>query len=58
VLVPEEELSVQIAQVYRVEVDDMDFAKAAQAEILEEFATDAAGADHEDTSLFQSQLNP
>jgi hypothetical protein len=43
--VSKEELTVEVAEVDCVEVDDMYFAEACQGEVLEEFAADAACAD-------------
>lgn len=48
---PEEELSVEIREVDRVEVDDVDFAKAGEGEVLEEFASDATSSNHEHAGL-------
>lgn len=43
----EKELSIQIRQVNRVEVDDLNVAETNEDEVLEQFAPDAAGADDE-----------
>eukprot|EP00982_Pelagococcus_subviridis_P014814 31358-Pelagococcus_subviridis.AAC.5 len=43
----EQELPVQVAHVDRVEVDQLDVGEPAERERLEELASDAAGADHE-----------
>jgi hypothetical protein len=43
--VSKEELAVKIAEVDGVKVNDVNFAKAGQCKVLEEFAADAAGAD-------------
>ena len=42
--VSEEELSIQIAQVYRVEVDNVYFSIAGLDQIFQEFATNATCA--------------
>lgn len=47
----EQELAVEIAQVDGVQVDDVDLAEAREDEVLEQFAADAASADHEDPCL-------
>ena len=47
----EEKLSIQIAEIYGVEVDDVDFAKSGEEQVLEKLATDSTGADEEDTGL-------
>lgn len=39
-LLSEEELPVQVAQIDGVEVDNVDFAVACEQEVLEEFAAD------------------
>ena len=44
----EQELAVEIADVDGVEVDHLDIFEAAQHQGLEQLATDAAGADHQD----------
>lgn len=44
-LMAEEKLSIEVAKVNSVEIDDVNFAKAGQNEVLEQFAADAAGAD-------------
>ncbi len=50
-LLAEEKLPVEIAEVDRIEVDNVDLAKAGENEVLEEFASDAASADHEHARL-------
>jgi hypothetical protein len=56
VLVAEEELAIEIAQINRVEVDDVDLAEAGQDEVLEQLAADAAGAYHQHARLESGQL--
>lgn len=51
VLLVEQKLAVQVGEVDGVEVDDMDLAKAGEDEVLEQFASNATGADHEDSCL-------
>lgn len=46
-LLAEEELPVQVAQIDCVEVDEVDLSETRQDEVLEQLASDAAGADHE-----------
>lgn len=41
----EEELAVEVGEVNRVEIDQVDLAKAGADEILEELAANATGAD-------------
>ena len=42
---PKEELTVQIAQVDRVKVDDVNLPKAGEEEILQKFAANATRSD-------------
>lgn len=46
-----QELSVKIAEVYRVQVDDMDFAIASKDQVLEKFAADSASPNKKYTRL-------
>jgi len=50
-LMSEEKLAIQVAQVDGVKIDDMDFTEACEDEVLQDFAADAASADKEDTRL-------
>mgnify|MGYP007054560320 FL=1 len=50
-LVSEEELTVQIAQIDRVQVDDVDFAESGEKEVLQQLAADSAGAYEQHTRL-------
>jgi len=52
VLVAKEELAVEVAQVYGIEIDNVHLAEAGEDEVLEEFAADATSADHEHTRLY------
>lgn len=45
-LMTEQKLAVQVAQVDSVKVDDVNLAEAGQDEILEEFTAYASSADH------------
>lgn len=49
--VSEEELAVQVREIDGIEVDDAYLPKAAEDEVLEQFAADAARAHHEHTCL-------
>lgn len=40
----EEKLAIQITQVYCVEIDDVNLAKAGKEQVLEQLAADAASA--------------
>jgi hypothetical protein len=46
VLIAEEKLPVEVAQVDGIEVEDMDLAEAGEDEILQQFAADASSSDH------------
>ena len=50
-LVAEEKLAVQVAQVDGVEIDDVDFTEAGESEVLEKLAANAASAHHEHARL-------
>lgn len=52
-LITEEELAIQIAQVNRIKVDDVDFAKAGKQEVLEQFAADATSAHEQYSRLYR-----
>lgn len=47
----EEKLAVEIAEVDSVEVHNMDFPEPSKDEVLEEFAANAASANHENAGL-------
>lgn len=51
VLVPEEELAVEIGKVDGVQVYDVNVAESGEHEVLEQLAADAASADHENARL-------
>jgi hypothetical protein len=51
VLVAEQELAIEVAQVDGVEVDDVDLAKAGEDKVLEELAADATSSHHQDARL-------
>jgi hypothetical protein len=57
VLVAEQKLPVKVTQVYRVEIDDVDLAKAGEDEVLEKFAADAASADHQHARLYPISIH-
>jgi hypothetical protein len=52
VLVAEQELPIQIAQINRVQVDNVYLAEASEHEVLEQFAADAASSHHQYARLF------
>ena len=47
---PKQKLTIQIANVDGIEVDDLDVTESAQREIFEKFATDSAGSHDEDAA--------
>lgn len=47
----EEELTIQIAKIDGVKIDDMDFSETGQHKVFEQFASDTAGADKEHSCL-------
>jgi hypothetical protein len=51
VLVAKQELPVEVAEVDRVQVDNVNLAEPGEDEVLEELAADAASADHEHPRL-------
>jgi hypothetical protein len=51
VFVSEEELPVQIAEIYRIQIHDVDLSKSSQDQVLEQFTSDSAGSDHQHTRL-------
>ena len=50
-LVPEEKLAIQIAQIDGIKVDNMDFAEAGKEEVFEQFAANPTSSDHKNTRL-------
>lgn len=50
-LVAKQELAIQVAEIDGVKVDDVDFAKAGENKVLEQFAADAASSYHENARL-------
>lgn len=51
--VSKQELSVEIRKVNRIEVDNVDFAVAAEDEVFEQLASDATRANHKYPRLCQ-----
>lgn len=50
-LVAEQELAVEVAQVDCVEVDDVDFTESSEDEVLEQLTANAASSYHEHARL-------
>lgn len=50
-----EKLTIQVAEVNRVEVHNMDFAEAGEEKVLEQLAADTSRADQEDAGLEKSE---
>ena len=53
---PEEKLAVQVGNVDRVHVDDMYIVKAAEGEVLENLASQSAGADDKYLALISEKV--
>ena len=53
----EEELSVEVAEIDRIEVYDVYFAKACEDKILEELTANATSADKEYAGLCNSSVS-
>jgi hypothetical protein len=51
VFVPEQELTVQVAQIDCIKVDDVNLAEAGQDQVLEQFASNAASANEKHSCL-------
>jgi hypothetical protein len=51
VLIAEQELAIEVAEIDGVEVYDVNLAEAGENEVLEEFAADAASSYHQDARL-------
>lgn len=50
-LVSEEELSVQVTEVDGIEVYDVDFTKAGEYEVLQQFTSNSSCANHQNSCL-------
>lgn len=50
-LMTKEELSVKIAEVDGVEIDNVDLAEAGEDKVLQKFTANSSGADHQDPGL-------
>jgi hypothetical protein len=46
-LMPKEELSVEVTEVDSIEIDDVNFAESCEDEVLEEFAANTSSAYHQ-----------
>ena len=49
-----EELTIKIAQIDRVEIDNDNVRKAGKDEVLEELAANSTGADEQDTRVLDA----
>lgn len=54
-LVAEQKLAVQVAEVDGVQVDNVDLTKARERQVLEELAADASSSYHQDARLAWGQ---
>lgn len=52
-LVSKQELPIQVAQVDRVEIDNVNFAEAGEEQVLEELTADPTCSDQQDARLSQ-----
>ena len=50
-LMSKQELTIEIAQINSIEVDDVNFAEAGEDEVFQQLATDAACADKKNARL-------
>lgn len=50
-LVAEEELAIQVAQINGIQIHDVDFAETVEDEVLEQLAANATSANHQDARL-------
>lgn len=50
-LIAEQKLPIEVAEVDGVEVDDVDFAEAGEHKVLEQFAADATSSHHKNACL-------
>jgi hypothetical protein len=50
-LVSEQKLSVEIREINSVQINYMNLSEAAEHQILQQFASDAAGANHQQPRL-------
>ena len=56
VLLSEEKLPIQVAEIDGVQIDDVDVAESGQDEVLEQLAADPSGADQQDACLGELEL--
>lgn len=47
----EEELAVEVREIYSVQVYDVNLAESSEGEVLEQFTSDTTSADHENMRL-------
>ena len=50
-LIAEQKLAIKVAEIDSVQVYNVNFAKAGEDEILEQFAADATSSNHQDACL-------
>ena len=53
-----EKLAIQVTQIDCVEIDDVNFAKTGEEEVLQQFAADATGTHEKHTRLHSKQVRP
>jgi len=47
----EEELAIEVREIYGVQIHDMNLAEARERKVLEQFASNTTSADHQHTRL-------
>ena len=57
VLLTKEELTVEVAEVDSVQINDVDFTEAGKDEILQKLTANSASADHQNTRLMVADIS-
>ena len=56
-LLTKKKLTIEVAEVDGVQINDMDFAEAGEDKILQEFTANSASADHQDARLVMGDVS-
>ena len=56
-LLTKEKLTVEVAEVDSVQINDVNFAEAGKDEILQELTANSASADHQNTRLMVGNIS-
>lgn len=56
-LITEEKLAVEVAEVDRVKINDVNLAEAGEDKVLQELAADSSRADHQDARLYGGSVS-